>query len=384
QPHVDPNPIVRRRLREENEKPGYPQTLGEPDTLAAGVRLLKNYFPQVAFETDELMVTVGATGALCSVFAALVEKPEDKILTFGAFFATYEGQVEQWNGNIEVIPAEKNPFRPTEEEFRATLEKYPGTKALLLNYPNNPSGVSLRREDAQMIARVLSEEKYQHIQIIIDDVYRDFDHLEHVTLLDVAPELKDRCAVVLSASKGLYGDPGVRAGLLAGSKDLIKACTPTQITTVASATSQAQRVMYHAATEYLENADQGKTSAWLMNTKNEYKKNLAVASQAFKEAGFKIPIEPEGAFFLIVDASSLRGKMDPENNKVMQNDADIAEYFMTAAGVSVVPGQGFRFAPEKCYLRISCAQPEANLRLAAQRMGAAAKLLQYPIAKPKL
>jgi aspartate aminotransferase len=382
QPHIAPNPEVIRRIESDEKNNaakylGYTSSLGEDETLDAIVRLYKSYYPLVNYDKTQVMVTNGASGALSNVFSALVEKSEDVILTFEGFFGAYTGQIAEWEGSLKMIPTHQHAFRPTAAGLRQALQNHPTTRALILNYPNNPTGVSLRQDEIQDLAAVLKD--YPDVWIIIDDVYRDFNHQKHLTLLDVFPEFKDRCIVINSGAKGLIGAPGYRIGMIATHSDLIKAMLPRQINGLASVPHATQRALVHAANVYLENPN----NDWLVYARNEYKNNVAAATVAFNEKRFKIAAKPEGAFYLLVDASQFIGQCKSDHSMI-ENDVDIASYLLEVAGVAVVPASGFGIDTAKGYLRVSCANESEQLIEAAARMHEAMQLLQEPSKRPRL
>ena len=275
----------------------------------------------------------------------------------------------EWN--THKIPTLHNQFRPTAKGLEEAIQKHPQAKTIILNYPNNPSGVSLTKEEVIDLANTL--EKYPDILIIIDDVYRDLNYQEqHITVLDVSPSLKDRCFVINSGAKGLLGAPGERVGMVAAHKELIKLMLPRQTNGISSVPYRTQASLRYAIDCYLHPMDN-----WHMAIKEEYKNNVNKAFSVFSEQGF-ILNKPDGAFYLLVSAKFLIGKKDPSTNRVIESDIDIANYFLNTAGVATVPGSGFGIDQNEGYIRISCAKKVELLIEAAMRMGKAAKLLLKP------
>ncbi len=372
QPHLAANPEVMQNLAEmkvSQADQGYSSAQGEPATLASIVKLYKNYYPAVQYKIEEVMVTVGGSGALSNIFSILVEKQDDVILAFEPYFGAYIGQIQEWGGTIKKIPTLKNNFRPTAEGLEEALQIYPNAKALILNYPNNPSGISLTKAEVVNLAKVL--EKYPDVLVIIDDVYRDFNYTEHVTVLDVAPQLKDRCIVINSGAKGLLGAPGERVGMVAAHEQLIKSMLPRQTNGISGVPYRTQAALRFAVDSHLKNPK----NDWLIHAREEYKNNIDTAAVAFKKNGFLLAQEPGGAFYLLICAKHLIGKTIPDTTNVITNDIDIVNYFLHSVGVATVPGSGFGIDPTEGYLRISCAKENNLLLEAADRMGEAARLL---------
>lgn len=382
QPHVAANPEVMENLRKmdiSSSQQGYSPAQGEAATLRAIAQLYNHYYRSVQYineyVNEEVMVTVGASGALSNIFSVLVEKEEDEILTFEPFFGTYTGQVKEWNGSLVMIPTQDNQFRPTAKALEAALRAHPDAKAIILNYPNNPSGISLTRLEVVELSEVLK--KFPKLLVILDDVYRDFNYQEHITILDVAPELKDRCIVINSGAKGLLGAPGERLGMIAAHEQLIKAMALRQTNGLSSVPFRTQAALRFAVASHLNNP----ANDWLVATKREYKNNVETAAIAFKQQGFLAP-KPDGAFYLLICAKHLLGTQLPKSKEVLKTDIDIANYFLHEAGVAMVPGSGFGIEPTQGYLRISCAKDNSLLLEAAMRIGKAAQLLIKPLPAP--
>ncbi len=375
QPHIAPNPIVMQRLdamKPNKASLGYTSAQGEPETLEAIVDLYKKYYPGVQYKKTETMATMGGSGALSNIFSILARE-DNVFLTFEPYFSAYTSQIEMWGSTLKKIPTKENNFRPTAAGLKQALNAHPKTRALIMNYPNNPSGVALTRQEAIELAKVVEEHllTHPHFIIIIDDVYRDFNYSgEHVTILDVAPQLKDHCVVINSGAKGLLGVPGERVGMVAAREDLIRRMVAIQTSSISSVPHRTQAALRYAVENDLKNPD----NDWLMHAKKEYRTNVETAFTEFKKQGFTLS-KPDGAFYLLVSAKHLIGKKNPQTLEVIKNDMDIANYFLHTAGVATVPGSGFGIDSTEGYLRISCAKENHLLIEAAMRMGKAAAQL---------
>lgn len=317
------------------------------------------------------MTTMGGSGALSNIFSILARE-DNVFLTFEPYFSAYTSQIEIWGSTLKKIPTKENNFRPTAEGLKHALKSYPNARALIMNYPNNPSGVSLTRQEAVELAQVLEEHIKTHpnFDIIIDDVYRDFNSGEHITILDVALHLKDRCIVINSGAKGLLGAPGERVGMVAAREDLISRMVAIQTSSISSVPHRTQAALRYAVEIDLKNPN----NDWLTQAKKEYKTNVDTAFMAFKEQGFTVS-KPDGAFYLLVSAKHLIGKQNPHTLTEIKNDMDIAHYFLHTAGVATVPGSGFGIDSTEGYLRISCAKENHLLIEAAVRIGKAVQLI---------
>lgn len=371
-PHMPPNPVVMQHINQyvpSASSLSYTPAQGEPETLEAIVRLYTEYYPTIQYDTDEVMATVGGSGALSNAFSVVVEKPEDVILTFEPFFAAYTGQIKEWGGTIGIISTEENRFRPTAQGLRTALEANPKAKALILNYPNNPTGISLTEDEVKALVTVI--EDYPDLLIIIDDVYRGLNYKKHMTILDLAPHLKERTVVINSGAKDLVGAPGLRVGMIAAPRELIKAMISRQTNGMSSVPYHTQAALRFSVDTFLKSPQ----NAWISGVRAEYRKNIDIATHAFAQEGFQLAADPEGAFYIYLDASPLLGKTSLDTGKIIKTDMDIAEHLLEVAGVAAVPASGFGSKASKGLLRISCANEGHLLQEAAKRIGIFARSL---------
>lgn len=383
EPHLPENPVMHVK-KETSPFPGgfgYSAAEGREETLEAIVDLYKTYYPTAAFTKNEVMVTLGATGALAHAFAVLIN-PGDKVITFTPFFSLYESQVNNLGGEAIKISTQETHFKPNLKLLEQAIQTHPTTKAIVLNYPNNPTGVGLDPEETKALAALLK--KYPALHIIIDDVYRDLSAKEHTTVLDFEPELKNRCIVINSGSKGLAGSPARRIGTVGAREELIKAMTQQQNISLTSVPDETQIALIRAIEERLH----PKTN-WLKNAQKIYRENSQFVLKKLQQLNMAPVSKPEGGFFVMMDAKKLIGKKIPEKITLMdgdntsitiedvhtkigcdhfRSDIDIVQYFLQVMGVAMVPGCGFGISPEEGQIRISCAKDMPSLQDAMQRI----------------
>lgn len=384
QPHLAMSPVAIAAMQNFLASPdaatafGYSPAQGRPETLAAIVALYNHYYPKVKFSADEVIVTVGASQALYHAFNIALAKTGGQVLVFEPYFSTYKPQINALGGELIVIPTAEEKFRPKAAKLKATLQKYPNTKAILLNYPNNPSSVAITRAELETLATVLRD--YPELMVIIDDVYRDFATAEHVTLIDVAPDLLKQCVIINSGSKGLVGAPDMRVGMMSAHKNIIQKITANQLNMVSGVSWLSQFVLIKVIAATL-NADPTQV-AWLNTSREVYQASVKFLDNALQTLGLTT-IPAQGGFFLLVNASSLMHRPVPETVIVkdqhgqdqklehlpkligtthFKTDRDIANYLLHAAGVASVRGSGFGIAETAGYLRFSCANSIATLQ----------------------
>ncbi|HIZ43997.1 MAG TPA: pyridoxal phosphate-dependent aminotransferase [Firmicutes bacterium] len=238
------------------------------------------------FNGDNLYMTVGAAASLCICFKALAEEG-DEFITFAPFFPEYKVFVEGTGAKLLVVPADIDSFQINFEEFEKLLS--PRTKGIIVNSPNNPSGVVYSEETILRLARILTEksEEYGHpIFLISDEPYREIAYDVRVPYLT---KYYNNTFVCYSYSKSL-SLPGERIGYVLVPDELedkkaayAAVCGAGRVLGYVNAPSLFQRV---AA------ACTGKTSDISV-----YRKNRDLLYGALTEMGYTC-VKPEGAFYL--------------------------------------------------------------------------------------
>ena len=284
----------------------YSPLYGSQITLEAISRLYRCYYPVVDFTEKEVMITNGATQGLWNAFSILIEEG-DEVLVFEPYYSTYDIQVNMLGGKLVKIPTQPNYFKPTGKMLEKAISTHPKAKSLILNYPNNPTGIDLTKIVAIEIAQLL--QKYSHLSIIIDDVYRELTSKEHITILDIDPSLKNRCIVINSASKGLIGAPGMRAGMVGARTEWIRKMAAIQAITVSSVSCLTEQVLIAGINSKLSGSSAYKD--WMNKSLYEYTYNIKYLSQELKLVGFNI-INGRNGFFILADASFLLGLAVPD------------------------------------------------------------------------
>ena len=216
--------------------------------------------------------------------------PGDEVLTFAPFFVEYASYVKNYDGELIVVSPDTETFQPNLEEFEKRIcEK---TKAVIVNTPNNPTGVVYSEETIRRMAEILerkSGETGHPIVLISDEPYRElaYDGVE----VPFIPKFYKDTVVVYSYSKSL-SLPGERIGYLAIPKSMTDWETVTAAATIAhrilgsvNAPSLMQRVIMRCVDA---TSDIG-----------AYEKNRNLLYGSLKEYGFQC-IRPEGAFYLFV------------------------------------------------------------------------------------
>ncbi|MDQ7095201.1 pyridoxal phosphate-dependent aminotransferase [Desulfosporosinus sp. PR] len=151
---------------------GYMNNSGFEEVRAAIAQSLNNKFG-TTFLPQNILMTVGAAGGLNVIFKTLLN-PGDEVITFAPFFGEYRSYVKNYEGELVIISPNTLNFQPNLEEFKQKIT--PKTKAVIINSPNNPTGVIYSEETIVKLADILREKQKEFgtdIYLVSDEPYRE-------------------------------------------------------------------------------------------------------------------------------------------------------------------------------------------------------------------
>jgi aminotransferase len=304
------------------------------------VRFLKERYGIGYDVENELLITVGVSEGLDLVFRAILERGE-KVLIPEPCYVSYGPTVELAGGvPIRMVTDVKDGFKLTPEKIQKAYQK--GTKAIIINYPCNPTGTSYNKPELAALAKVI---KKLDLILISDEVYDeltyDFDHTPMVTF----PGMKERTVYLNGFSKA-YAMTGFRLGWAAGPEAIIGGMTKIHQYTMLCAPIMSQM----AAIEALRH---GHKDVQVM--KKEYKRRRNYIISSLNELGLKCHM-PQGAFYAF-----------PSIKSTGMSSLDFAKGLLDQEKVALVPGTAFGPSCEG-FVRISYASSYDNLREAVARM----------------
>ena len=269
---------------------GYMSNAGYPDTRKAVADSLNRRFG-TAYRPENLIMTVGAASAL-NIFLKTILDPGDEVVTFAPYFVEYGNYVRNYDGILRVVPANTKDFQPDMEGFRAAVTER--TKAVIINTPNNPTGIVYSEDTLRALQKVIAEKEAEYGTVIVtisDEPYRELAY-DGVTV-PWAPDFIEHAVVVYSYSKSL-SLPGQRIGWLLipdsipESEAVISAATiANRVCGAVNAPSLIQRALIRcidASTDI-----------------EAYNANRELLYGGLKELGFECA-KPQGAFYLFVKA----------------------------------------------------------------------------------
>ena len=152
---------------------GYSPILGISEARCAVAESLNRRFG-MNYEERHIFMAISAAGAVAHALRAVLSEPGDEIITFAPYFSEYKPYVEGAGGRLVVVPADIDTFQINFDAFRRLMG--PQVKGILINTPNNPSGVVYSAETLQTLAGILKEKQreYGHsVYIISDEPYRE-------------------------------------------------------------------------------------------------------------------------------------------------------------------------------------------------------------------
>lgn len=298
---------------------------------------------QLCYDPEkEILVTVGATEALSATLTAILEAGDTVLLPAPAY-PGYEPIVNLMGADIVEIDTRANGFVLTPEMLEAAiLEQGDKLKAVILNYPTNPTGVTYSREEIKALADVLR--KYE-IFVISDEVYSELTYTDepHVS---IGEYLRDQTVVINGLSKS-HAMTGWRLGLIFAPEAIAKQLIKSHQYLVTAANTATQYAAIAALTV-------GKDDALPM--KAEYIKRRDYIIEQMTAMNFEI-IRPNGAFYIFAKIPVKEG----------QDSFAFLQEFAQQKAVALIPGVAFGQYGEG-YLRISYAASMETIQVAMERL----------------
>ena len=316
--------------KEPLELHGYSPSLGITSVREAIAENLEKRFG-LPYRKEHIFMASGAAGALAHAFR-LVTEPGDEILTFAPFFPEYHPYVDLTGAVLKVVPPNLENFQINFEAFEEMLTEK--VKAVLINTPNNPSGVVYSTPTLQRLADILREKsrEYGHIiYLISDEPYREivFEGVDSPCV----SYFYDNTIMCYSFSKSL-SLPGERFGYVLVPKQV------TDADAVYAAAAGAGRSQGYVNAPSLFQQAVSRCCDMTADI-GIYEKNGALLTESLREMGYHV-VQPDGAFYLFPRS------LEPDDMAFSERAKEF--------DLLLVPGSGFG-APG--HFRIAyCVQPE--------------------------
>ncbi len=328
----------------ENGGTHYTSNLGTPALRQAIVRYLERRFNAQFDWASEVLVTVGVSEAIDLAIRAICS-PGDEVLYHEPCFVSYAPTIRL----AHAVPVAVETR--AEDEFRLTVEALerrvtPKTRAILLNFPCNPTGATLSSGD---MASILEFAKRHDLIVLADEVYSELNYeVDEAPIPSFAgfPEAKDRVILLNGFSKS-WAMTGYRLGYACGPQDVIDAMMKIHQYGIMSAPTLSQA----AGVEAMDLGDKD-----VARMKREYNRRRDYLYEALNGLGLKTLL-PKGAFYIF-----------PDVRQTGMDDETFAIRLLKDYGVACVPGSAFGSCGAG-FVRMSYATSMEKIRLAVERLG---------------
>ncbi|APD06146.1 aspartate transaminase [Flavobacteriaceae bacterium UJ101] len=301
------------------------------------------------YSTEQIVVSNGAKQSITNVFLATLNEG-DEVIVPAPYWVSYIEMIKIADGiPVTVETSIENDFKITPEQLKSKITTK--TKGFIFSSPCNPSGSLYSKEELQALVNILKD--YPHITIISDEIYEHINYTGQHTSIAQFSEVKEQTVTVNGMSKA-FAMTGWRIGYIGAPLWLAKACNKVQGQMTSGANSVAQR----ASIKGLE-----APISEIQYMIDAFKTRRSLVLDLAKDInGFQCN-EPEGAFYIFPDVSTLFGKTF--NGVTINTSTDLAMYLLEHAHVGTVSGDAF--GSPNC-LRISYAASETQLKEAFKRI----------------
>ena len=303
---------------------------------------------QLTYTSANIVVSNGAKQSIINLLTALLNE-NDEVIIVAPYWVSYTDMTVLSGGKPVVVNTTiEQGFKLQPEQLREAITSH--TKLLMLNSPNNPTGMAYTRQDLEELAEILLENP--HVYVVTDDIY------EHIlwsgepfcNIVNACLDLKDRTVVVNGVSKA-YAMTGWRIGFAASPEPLTAAMRKIQSQTTSNPNSIAQA----AAVEALNGPQNS-----IQYMTEQFKKRHDFVISSLNQVNGMNCLAGDGAFYAFPDCREIIDSLDG-----IDSDAALSEYILNEAEVAVVPGSAFGGAG---HIRLSFATDMETLQQAMARL----------------
>lgn len=337
EPSQDVPDLVKEEManRVLHDKIGYTQTGGMPELKRAIVSFYNQYFGG-DYKEENCLITVGSTEGLSTFIRSIVDEGDEVIMPTPTY-PGYAPNIKLQKGIEVYLDTSKDDFKLTAKNLESAIT--PKTRAIILTYPNNPSGVCIDEDEMDKIADVI---RRHDVFVLSDEIYASLAFEKYHSLAKYH-DLIDKVVVINGFSKS-HSMTGYRVGYMLASKyfidNFIKVSqyTTTGITTISQYGGIKALEVYPTREEIVK----------------ENRERMEFFAKGLEKIGFRV-IKPEGAFYLFADYRKLSNKKSIDFvNEVVEN-----------LHIGIVPGECFMV---EGYVRFSVTKNIPELQKALDRM----------------
>lgn len=295
---------------------------------------------ELEYSESEIMVTVGASEGVDIALRCLLN-PGDEVIILKPAYVAYEPLITLSGGVCKSIELkEENDFKLTPEDLKKTIT--PKTKVLLMNFPSNPTGGVMSKQDLDKIVPIIKE---NNIFVLSDEIYAELTYDSKHTSIASYPEIKDQVLLISGFSKA-FAMTGWRLGYACGNKEIIDVFKSIRDYSIMGPATFVQ----YGGIEAMRGGDND-----IEKMKLEFERRRNYVVSRLNEMGLKCA-KPKGAFYCFPNISSTG-----------LNGHDFSIRLVKEKGVAVVPGVAFGENGEN-NIRISYASKMEDLKEALNRI----------------
>ena len=296
--------------------------------LKAAISKKFKEFNGLDYDTDQIVISNGGKHSLTNIFTALIN-PGDEVIIPAPFWLSYP-EIVKLAGGVPVIvtTTKEQNFKLTAEDLAAAVTDK--TKALVLNTPNNPTGMLYTEEELRAIAKVAVEKDFY---VVADEMYEMlvYGEQKHISIASLGKDIYDRTITCSGLAKS-YAMTGWRIGYTGSSKEIAKMMGSVQSHQTSNPNSIAQKAAVEALTGPQDSVEK-------MHA--EFDKRRKYMYKRICDMDLLDALEPMGAFYVFVDGSAVLGK-SYKGTKI-ESVPQMADILINEYNTAIVPCADFGF-----------------------------------------
>ena len=296
------------------------------------------------YAPSNIIVSTGAKQSIFNVMESILDD-NDEVIIPSPYWVSYPEIVHLAGGKPVIVDTEEDGFILTAEKLKKNISNR--TKAIILNTPNNPTGMVYYKDTLEELADVIVE---NDLLCISDEIYEKvlYDGKKHYSIAALGEDIKNNTVVINGFSKS-YAMTGWRIGYAAGPEFIIKNCLKLQGHSTSCPSSIGQAAAYAALKNKNEEFDN------MLATFDKRRRYIMEKLDQLEGISY---IRPEGAFYFFINISNFYG------HKGVNDSLSFCNYLLKNGNVAVTPGKAFGMDD---YIRISYAVSTAEIERAMER-----------------